>query len=137
LTEEQRAELGFDDRATGSVDQSVLYNGPVSSCLFKGVPARPATVAVGIALTAGVERYAGDDVDVNLRQVVVQGFPAVVAVPRRYHDYCVLVVDTGPGQLLEVQYGDVAIDPPVPQDELCTKAEEVADSAMMTLLQAS
>jgi hypothetical protein len=45
-----------------------------------------------------------------------------------------VVVDVAPGQLLDVQFRDGGCKPPIPQDQVCRGAEQVAGTAMGTLL---
>ena len=134
VTPAQRVALGLEDRASPFDDQSRLYGGNVPSCqLWRPAP-RHATIALGIVTTAGIDLFASGSLDADVRAVQVRDFPAVVAVPRRYKDYCSVEIDVAPGQLIDVQYGDVALPPPVPQDELCRDAEQLSAAVIETLL---
>jgi hypothetical protein len=69
-----------------------------------------------------------------LRPVQVRGFPALVVLPTQLDDWCGVVVDVAPGQLLDLHFSDGGGQPPVPQPQLCQGAEALADAAMTTLL---
>jgi hypothetical protein len=74
------------------------------------------------------------DLEAQVTALEVRGFPAVQAVPNRFSDFCSVLIDVAPGQLIDVQYADGGREPPVPQDQLCQGAEQVADAAAQTLL---
>ncbi|OLT00077.1 hypothetical protein BJF90_07190 [Pseudonocardia sp. CNS-004] len=84
--------------------------------------------------TVGIERFTTGELAAEIRPITVQGFPAVVAVPTRFTDYCTVVVDVAPGQLLDVQFATGGRQPPIPQPQLCRDAEIVAGEVMTTLL---
>jgi hypothetical protein len=84
--------------------------------------------------TAGIELFTSGNLAAQVRPIQVQGFPAVVAEPTRFTEYCTVIVDVAPGQLLDVQFRDGGRQPPIPQDQLCRDAEQVASVAMGTLL---
>jgi hypothetical protein len=84
--------------------------------------------------TTGVQLFTSGKLAAVVRPADVQGFPAVVAVPSRSPDWCTMVVDVAPGQLLDIQFGDGGRKPPIPQPELCEGAQAVADAVMVTLL---
>jgi hypothetical protein len=65
---------------------------------------------------------------------MVDEFPAVVAVPTRFTNYCSVEVDVAAGQLMDVQLSDAGGSPPVPQDELCNRAEHAAAELINSLL---
>ena len=120
LTEAQRAELGLDARPVFDLSPSLLYPGPeVPACVIGGNAPRAITVGVSIVTSAGIELFTSGELAAEVRPVEVQGFPAVVAVPTRFTEYCTVVVDVAPGQLLDVQFADGGRGPPIPQDQLC------------------
>ncbi len=133
LTEQQRAELGLELRADPFVDDSRLYGGPVPSCLFQARSPRATTVATGVVSTVGVERFLEGQLEAELSPVTADGFPVVVAKPRNARDYCTAVIDVAPGQLIDIQFGDVALPPPIPQDQLCKDSVRVAGAVVQTL----
>ena len=61
---------------------------------------------------------------------------SAVAKPTRFTEYCTVIVDVAPGQLLDVQFRDGGRQPPIPQEQLCRDAEQVAGVARGTLLSA-
>lgn len=133
LTDPQRAELGLDPRADPFVDDSRLYGGPVPSCLFQARSPRATTVSTRVVTTVGIERYLNSDVEAELRPATVEGYPVLVALPWSASDYCSAVIDVAPNQLVAVLYRDVALPPPIPQDELCADAVSVAGAVVRTL----
>jgi hypothetical protein len=58
----------------------------------------------------------------------------MVAIPTRAVDYCSVEVDVAAGQLLDVQLSDGGGQPPIPQQELCARAEQVAETLMWSLI---
>lgn len=134
VTPAQRAGLGLDDRVDPFVDQSRLYQGSVPSCHLERPAPRNALIALGVVTTVGIDLFADGSLDADIRAASVRDFPAIVAVPRRFHDYCSVEIDVAPGQLIDVQFGDVALPPPIPQDELCRDAEQLGKAVMDTLL---
>ena len=135
LTEQQRAELGLDPRADPFVDDSRLYGGPVPSCLFQARSPRATTVSTRVVSTVGIERFYDSDVDAELRPATAEGYPVLIALPRLARDYCSVMIDVAPNQLVAVLYRDVALPPPIPQDELCSDAVLVAGAVVRTLAQ--
>ena len=134
LTPEQRTELGLETAPRSSTSYVELFQGEVSSCTMLGF--QPDAVGVGISTvtTAGIERWRETDLAARVQPTSVTDFPAVVAVPIRSTTYCSVEVDVAAGQLLDVQFNDGGRRPPVQQDELCRRAEQVAVAAMTTLL---
>lgn len=135
LTGAQRAELGLDARPVYDVQRSPLFEGPEPACTIGGF--EPRTVAVGVALPydgLGVDAFAPSRVRSAVTAITVQGFPAVQAVQPGRMTSCTVAVDLSPGQALNVQYRDGGGRQPVPADELCPGAMDVADAAMATLL---
>jgi hypothetical protein len=84
--------------------------------------------------STGIELFTSGRLAADVRASTIHGFPAVVAMPTRLSDFCTVLVDVAPGQLLDVQFGDGGREPPIPQEELCVGAEQAADAAMATLL---
>ncbi len=84
--------------------------------------------------TAGIELFTSGKLDATVTGTQVQGFPAVVAVPNRFTKFCSVLVDVAPGQLLDIQFSDGGGEPPIPQDQLCRAAEQVAEATMQTRL---
>jgi hypothetical protein len=91
-------------------------------------------LGIGTVTTVGIERWQEPDLAVDIRPTTVAAFPAIIAVPRRFSDYCSVEVDVAAGQLLDVQLGGGGPQAPIPQDELCAQAEHAATQVMVTLL---
>jgi hypothetical protein len=102
---------------------------------MRGFEPRAVTTGISIVTTIGIERFTAGELDAEIRPITVEGFPAVVAVPSRFTDYCTVVVDVAAGQLLDVQFATGGRQPPIPQQQLCRDAEVVAGEAMKTLLE--
>ncbi|TQM08943.1 uncharacterized protein DUF3558 [Pseudonocardia kunmingensis] len=135
LTEEQRAELGLDARPVSTQSPVSLYEGAeVPLCTIGGFTPRAVTAGVSLVTSVGIERFTSGQLAAEIRPTVVRGFPAVLAIPTRFADYCTVVVDVAPGQLLDVQFATGGRQPPIPQPQLCEDAEVVAAEVMMTLL---
>jgi Protein of unknown function (DUF3558) len=134
LTEEQRAELGLDGRPVLDRSPSLLFPGDVSMCVIRGFNPRAIIVSVGLVTTAGIEFFSSENLAADLASIGIAGFPAAVARPTQYTQFCNVVVDVAPGQLLDVQAQDGGRQPPIPQEQLCQDAEQAATAVMETLL---
>jgi hypothetical protein len=135
LTAEQRAELGLDGRAEFDLSPSDLYSGAdVPACVMRGYEPRAVSVGLSLVTTAGVELFSSGELAAEVRPAEVQRFPAVVAVPTRFTEWCTVIVDVAPGQLLDIQFADGGREPAIPQSQLCQGAQAVADAVMVTLL---
>ena len=136
LTEQQRGELGLDGRPVFDNSPSSLYPGGVApACVTRGSEPRAISAGITLVTTAGIELYTSGSLQVDVQPKAVHGFPGVVAVPQRFTEWCSVIVDVAPGQLLDVQFADGGRTPPIPQPQLCEDAAVVADRAMSTLLQ--
>ncbi len=135
LTEAQRAELGLDARPRLDPGPLPPYPGnEIPLCVFGGFRPRPVSVAVSVVTTAGIEIFTSGELVAELRTIEVEGFPAAVARPTRYTDFCTVVVDVAPGQTVDVNFRGSGAAAAIPQDQLCADAGEAADAAMITLL---
>jgi hypothetical protein len=134
LTEEQRAELGLDGEPRFDNSPSLLFPGNVPMCVTSGFDPRAIAVGVSVVTTAGIEFFTSGQLAADVRPIDIAGFPAAVAVPTRYTEFCAVVIDVAPGQLVEVQALDGGRRPPIPQEQLCRDAEQGANAAMATLL---
>jgi hypothetical protein len=135
LTEQQRADLGLDGRPVFSQAPVGLYPGAeVPLCTIGGFEPRAVTVGLSLVTTVGIERFTSGELAAEIRPITVQGFPAVVAVPTRFTEFCTVVLDVAPGQLVDVQFRDGGRRPPIPQPQLCRDAELVSVEVMATLL---
>jgi Protein of unknown function (DUF3558) len=134
LTPEQRTELGLDGIPRYTNPQTPLFGGNVPTCTITGLRDRPIALGVGAVTTAGIERWQQSDLAAEVRTTTTAGFPAVIATPTRAVDYCSIEVDVATGQLLDVQLSDGGGRPPIPQHELCARAEQAAETLMQSLL---
>jgi Protein of unknown function (DUF3558) len=135
LTAEQRTGLGLDGRPVFDLGPSDLYPGAdIPACAIRGYDPHAVTVGVSLVTTAGIELFTHGELAAEVRSAKLQGFPAVLAMPTRYSDWCTVIVDVAPGQLLDIQFGDGGRQPPISQHQLCQGAEAVADAVMVTLL---
>jgi hypothetical protein len=135
LTDEQRAELGLDGRPVLDRSPTNLYpGGDVPACVVRGFEPRAVWVGVNLVTTTGIERYTAGELLMDIRPAEVRGFPALTAVPRDFTEWCSVIVDIAPGQLIDVHFADGGRVPPVPQEQLCDDAAVVADRVMSTLL---
>jgi hypothetical protein len=89
---------------------------------------------MGIVTTAGLELFTSGQLEATITASQIRGFPAVVATPTRFRDFCSAIIDVGPKQLLDIQFSDGGREPPIAQDQLCLHAQRVASAAMTTLL---
>jgi hypothetical protein len=126
--------LGLKSKPSPSNPYVKLFDGAVPTCTTYGSSPGAVILGVGTVTTAGIERWHGNDLAVQLEPTRVAGFPAVVAVPTRSTTYCSVEVDAAPGQLLDVQVLDGGDTPAVAQTELCQRAARAADEMMKTLL---
>jgi hypothetical protein len=134
LTQDQRDELGLDGRPHFDKSPSLLYPGDVPMCVISGFDPRAIAISVSIVTTAGIEFFTSGRLAADVRPIDIAGFPAAVAVPTRYTEFCAVVIDVAPGQLVDVQAQDGGRRPPIPQEQLCRDAEESANAVMATLL---
>jgi hypothetical protein len=134
LTEEQRAELGLDGEPRFDNSPSLLFPGNVPMCVTSGFDPRAIAIGVSVVTTAGIEFFRSGELAADVSSVDIAGFPAAVAVPTRYTQFCAVVVDVAPGQLIEVQALDGGRQPPIPQEQLCRDAQQGAEAVMSTLL---
>ena len=134
LTPEQREGWGLTSEPRASRPRVELFRGVVPTCTVRGPSPEDVLLVSGAVTTVGVERWSQSDIAASVRPTTVAGFPAVVAVPTRFRDYCNVEVDVAPGQLLDVQYGAGGPQASVPQEQLCTRAAASAEMMMGALL---
>ena len=135
LNDQQRADLGLNGASYSSTKPSKLFGGDLPLCSINGMTPQPVSVSIGVVTSTGIELFTTKDaLDASIQASTVEGYPAVVATPRRSTRFCDIVVDVAPGQLLNVHYADGGQRPPIPQDGLCKGSEAVAAAAMHTLI---
>jgi hypothetical protein len=84
-------------------------------------------------MTTGIERWTEGDLAVRLRPTAVADFPSLIAEPTNFTDYCSVEVDAAAGRLIDVQFSDGGRRPPIPQSDLCARAEVSAAEVMKSL----
>jgi hypothetical protein len=134
LTAQQRAALGLTTEPRSSRPYVTLFRGEVPTCTMRGGSPDNVLLVSGTVTTVGVDRWQESDIAADVHPIAVAGFPAVVAKPRQFGDYCHVEVDVAAGQLLDVQFGGGGTDAVLPQAELCARAQRAAEQMMMTLL---
>lgn len=134
LTPSDRAELGLQTSGIPNSKYVELFRGTVTMCSLSGFRPNAVTLSIAAVTTVGVERWQEGDVAANLQQTTIAGFPAIIATPERFDDYCSVEIDVAQGQLLDVQFGDGGSSPRIPQDELCRRAGRSAEAAVATLI---
>jgi hypothetical protein len=131
LTPSQRKSLGL-----GGAPQPYTSGPPTpgNACSITGFEPRAVAVDLTVATTVGISAVtAPGAVNDTLTQIAVAGYPAVIARPRN-PDGCLVDIDVAQGQLLDVLFRDGGGDPPIPQDQLCRDAVNVAGQTMNALL---
>ena len=134
LTAEQRAGLGLTSEPRTSTAYVELFRGDVRTCTMRGRSPESVLLGISAVTTVGIERWQEADLAAQVRPTTAAGFPALAARPPQLTDYCSVEVDVAAGQLLDVQFGGGSPQSPIPQEELCRRAEQSADAAMVTLL---
>lgn len=136
LTEPQRAAFGLDRPPVPSEGTT----GPLKDdigCNFRSSVQEYGTLIIP-AKSLGLREYVAQLRDSPTRRVVtVGGFPAVqdglASTTGPGNDACFVDVDVADGQMLAVQFSQVASTKPLPMETLCAKAVEVAEAALTTL----
>lgn len=134
LTPEQRAELKLDGAPLYDKSYVELFGGEVPTCTITGYVGPRLALAISIVTTTGIERWQRGDLDARVSPTTIAGFPAIVAVPSRFTNYCSVDVDVAAGQLLDVQMSDGGGSAPVPQSDLCGRAEQAGSELLTSLL---
>jgi hypothetical protein len=131
LTPAQRTSLGL-----GGTPQPYTSGRPTpgKACSITGFEPRAVNVSLTVATTVGINAItAPGAVSDKLTPTVISGFPAILARPRN-PDGCVVDIDVAQGQLLDALFRDGGGAVPIPQDQLCRDATNLARQAMTTLL---
>jgi hypothetical protein len=137
LTEEQRAELGLDAQPRLDVGPLPPYPGTdIPLCLFGGFRPRSVSLGVAVITNTGVDLFLSGGLVADVQWTQVSGFPALVAIAPRNTDFCSVVVDVAPGQVVDVNFRLDGRDSGAPVESLCQEAERAAGAVMNTLLTA-
>jgi hypothetical protein len=134
LTEADRMELGLDFEPRLTASPSNLYNGgTIQLCSIRG--SEPATrVGIALSVTGGIDVFLQPRLQATVTPTVVNDFPALVVDPARFDEWCNVVVDVAPGEVVDVDVANGGRTPPLPQDELCRESQRVASIVMDNLL---
>ena len=134
LTPDEIADLGLEPGGNLDVRSSALWGGVTALCSWQGFEPRSISVGVNLSVTAGIELFTERAVPGIVTPLDIQGFPAVLARQDQTPEACLVVVDVADGQALDVQFRAGGRRPPVPQEDLCDGAQDVADLVMGGLL---
>jgi Protein of unknown function (DUF3558) len=134
LTPAQRAALKLEGEPR-EFARDGQFLGPSRSCTHLGFGTPNIAINIAVAPHRGIERYAAEPTRSDVSALVVEGYPAVLARPQTFNDFCTVALDVAPGQLIDVQYRDGGGDQPkVQMDVLCSSARQAASDVMETLL---
>ena len=87
-----------------------------------------------LSVTGGVELFLQPRVPATITLTAVAGFPAVLADPAELTEFCAIVVDVAPQQVVDISVRNAGNVPAIPEAELCRSAERVAGIVMGNLL---
>jgi hypothetical protein len=131
LTAEQRAELGLDGDSLPGTTDAPYFAG--RKCSLVGFEPRDIALSFTLATSSGLNQLLAPGVLRGTTDpTAVAGFPAVIARPTLI-DVCAVAIDVAEGQFLDIQFRDAGNRPPIPQDQLCRDAVQVAEAAMQTM----
>ncbi len=131
LTSQQRADLGLQGQPIAGQSKSQVFAGP--TCSITGFKPRDVDVFLTLARGNGIRVILDPGIVRDQPELTaVKEFPAVISRSQA-RDYCSVDVDVADGQLLDVQFADAGKDPPIPQDQLCRDAAQVATAVIETL----
>ncbi|HET8641118.1 MAG TPA: DUF3558 domain-containing protein [Pseudonocardiaceae bacterium] len=141
LTDQQLAAFSIDrPPANGQSSSGPLKGAP--DCNFEASSGSAndwgflIIASTSVGLPAYLEQIQGNP---TRRVITVSGFPAIQDEQKSSvgpgNDTCFVDVDVADGQMLALQFGQVAADPDkvLPMETLCAKAVEVAEAALTTL----
>ncbi len=135
LTPADRAQFQLDFEPLLDVNPSSLYNGGVTQlCSIRSSVPGVGRAGVELSVSGGIEVLLQPEVQASITPTTVTGFPAVVVDPKRFDEFCAVVVDVAPQQVLDIDYADGGNTPPMPQADLCSEAERIANAVMTNLL---
>jgi Protein of unknown function (DUF3558) len=129
LSTAQRAALHLDDTPTPYTDAEFDH---AKACTIRGI-ASGAVARLALVTDMGVDVWLSDTAQVSAAPVTVAGYPALVVRTPGLTDACNVEVDAADGQFLDVLYRDGGNTPPIPQDQLCQGAQQVATDAVTSL----
>lgn len=131
LTAQQRSALSLDTTPTEYTDTEFAQ---AKACTMRGL--NSGTVArIALVTSMGVDVWLDSEAQVTATPVVVDAFPALVVRTPGLDDACNVEVDTGDNQFMDILFRDGGNVPPIPQDELCQGAQQVAAAAVTSLQQ--
>ncbi|GGM68370.1 hypothetical protein GCM10012275_43570 [Longimycelium tulufanense] len=133
LTDDQKRRFALD-RPPQKLEDSTFKGAP--TCHIRS-EAKDISAAVATITGMGIENFGPGQVNGDVRELKVQGFPAYeIRTPGAPvgSDFCTVNVDVADGQVLRAHYSESGTKQPLGKDELCQRAAQVADAAMTTLV---
>ncbi|MCP2261776.1 Protein of unknown function (DUF3558) [Streptoalloteichus tenebrarius] len=133
VTPETRQRFGIDRPPIPA--KSYVFESP--ACSFRNSNEKVAFQVV-TGIKAGIEVMAPGRAVGARQDYRVRGFPALElrtdgAPPAS--DFCTASIDVAPGNMLQLQYREDGIRPPLGKDELCRRVRLLADAVVGTLLE--
>ncbi|MFB9904707.1 DUF3558 domain-containing protein [Allokutzneria oryzae] len=132
LTAAQRKDLGMDRPPQAGRNPNM---GNAKVCDFRD-STRALAVRIGLVTEQGVEVWLDETAQADATQTQVAGFPALVVRTAAQTGFCNVDVDVAAGQFLDVQFGNSGNAHPPSLEQMCSRAQEVAQAAMSTLISA-
>ncbi|GGM52002.1 hypothetical protein GCM10012275_23670 [Longimycelium tulufanense] len=133
LTDDQKKRFALDRPPQQSKDST--FRG-ASACTIRS-EVEDISASVTTITAMGIENFGPGQVNGDVREVQVQGFPAyeihTPGTPTGY-DFCTVNVDVADGQVLRAHYSESGAKQPLGKEEICKRAAQLADAAMTTLL---
>jgi hypothetical protein len=141
ITRQQLASFSIDRPPRGDTGSSgPLKDAPGCSFITSAGAANDWGFLIIVSTTVGLSEYLEQIRDNPTRRVItVGGFPAIRDEQKSNigpgNDTCFVDVDVADGQMLALQFGQIAADEGevLPMETLCAKAVEVAEAALTTL----
>jgi hypothetical protein len=140
LTEQQLAVFAVDRPSSSrTVTGDSLLAGS-RDCAF-GSDAEETGFLITASTKIGLPEFAEKtQADPSRKTITVKSYPAIqeegqLSAPERGSGACFVTVDVADGQLLDVQFSQIAASPEkrLPIETVCAKAEAVAEAALTTL----
>ncbi|WP_086821147.1 DUF3558 domain-containing protein [Allokutzneria sp. NRRL B-24872] len=132
LTAAQRKDLGMDRPPQSGTNPNM---GDAKVCDFRD-STRALSVRIGLVVIQGVEVWLDETAQADVTQTQIGEFPAVVVRTAAQTGFCNVDVDVAAGQFLDVQFGNAGSAHPPSLEQMCSRAQEVAQAAMRTLISA-
>ena len=132
LTSAQRSSLSLDSTPTPYTDTEF---DKARACTIRGLASGTET-RLALVTDMGVDVWLDDTAQVDARATTASGYPALVVRTPGLQTVCNVEVDAADDEFLDVMFRDGGNATPIPQDALCQGAQQVADDAVSSLLNA-